>query len=108
MPLVPSESSLIKGAIAVLEMTLSFQQICLELSYIKRILLGEFEFPDAASDTILPLSLVEVAIWPSVNSNTIRLVIVIVPEVNAFICVDIPPQPILFIALPEALVLRPS
>ena len=106
MSLVALESSLIKRAITVLEMSPSLQQICFELSYIKRILLEEFEFADTASDSILPFTLVKVTIWPSVHSNAIRFVIIIVPKVDTFIRVNVPSQTIFLITLPETFIFR--
>ena len=64
----------------------------------------ELEFADTAADAILPLTLVKVAVRPSIDPHSIRLVIEIVPEVHALVRIDVSSEAILFVILPEAFV----
>ena len=61
----------------------------------------------AMRQVLLPLTLVEVSIRPSIDTNTVRFVIIVVAKVDTLICVHVPPEPIFLVALPEALVLGP-
>ena len=90
MSLVRLEPSFVECSIAVFEVAFALELICFELTDIERVLLIELEFADATPDAILPLTLVKVAVRPSVYSHTIRLVIEIVPEVHALVGVDVP------------------
>ena len=85
MSLVRLESPLVECSIAVFEVALALKLIRFKLTDIERVLLVELEFAYAAADAILPLTLVKVAVRPSIDPYTIRLVIEIVPEVHAFI-----------------------
>ena len=104
MSLVCLETSLVECSIAVFEVAFALELISFELTNIERVLLIELEFANAAPDAILPFTLVKVTVRPSVDPHTIRLVIEIVPEVDAFIRVDISSKTILLVILPETFI----
>lgn len=106
MALVRPETPLVIGSVAVLEVAFAFELIGPEFTDIVRVSLGEFKFTDAAPNTVLPFTLVEVSVWPLINANTIWLVIVVKAKVYTLVWVDVAPQPCLFVSLPEPFILR--
>ena len=85
MALVGPEPSLVKCSIAVLEVSLTFQLIIPKLAYVKGLLLGKFEFTNTTADPVFPFTLVEVTIWPFIDSDPVRLVVIVVAKVHAFV-----------------------
>lgn len=70
-------------------------------------MLSEFKFTDAAPNSILPFALVEVAVRPSVDADTIWLILVVIAKVDAFVGVHIASKSSFLVALPVTFVLRP-